>query len=96
LSNTSQTRKVRSINFTKGIGMQSKTALILGANGRLGRTVLEAFAAVDWQVLAQARRPIENLPPQARQLGIDMSNTEAIASAARTLPVLGKPERTSR
>ncbi len=76
--------------------MQSKTALILGANGRLGRTVLEAFAAVDWQVLAQARRPIENLPPQARQLGIDMSNTEAIASAARTLSVLGKPERTSR
>ena len=74
----------------------NKTVLILGANGRLGHTVLDAFAAAGWDVLAQARRPIENLPPQARQLGIDMSNTEAIASAARTLPVLGKPERTSR
>jgi NAD(P)-dependent dehydrogenase (short-subunit alcohol dehydrogenase family) len=74
----------------------NKTVLILGANGRLGRAVLDAFVAAGWDVLAQARREIENLPPQARQLGIDMSNTEAIASAARTLPVLGKPERTSR
>ena len=60
----------------------TKTALILGANGRLGRTVLDAFVAAGWDVLAQARRPIENLAPQARQLGIDMSNTEAIVRAA--------------
>jgi NAD(P)-dependent dehydrogenase (short-subunit alcohol dehydrogenase family) len=83
LSNISQTRKVGSSNFAKEISMQSKTALILGANRRLGRAVLEAFVAAGWQVLAQARRPIENLPPRARQLGIDMSNTEAVACAAR-------------
>ncbi|MFN7221343.1 MAG: NAD(P)H-binding protein, partial [Burkholderiales bacterium] len=68
--------------------MQSKTALILGANGRLGRAVLEAFVAAGWQVLAQARRPIENLPPRARQLGIDMSNTEAVACAARDASIV--------
>jgi nucleoside-diphosphate-sugar epimerase len=96
LSNSSHTRKVqhincastahqRRINLTKEIGMQAnpnKTALILGANGRLGRTVLDAFIAAGWDVLAQARRPIENLPPQVRQMGIDMSNTEAIVRAA--------------
>jgi nucleoside-diphosphate-sugar epimerase len=61
----------------------SKTALILGANGRLGRAVLDAFVAAGWDVLAQARRPMQNLPAAARQLGIDMSNTHAIATAAR-------------
>jgi nucleoside-diphosphate-sugar epimerase len=88
LSNISQTRKLGSSNFAKEISMQSKTALILGANGRLGRAVLEAFVAAGWQVLAQARRPIENLPPRARQLGIDMSNTEAVACAARDASIV--------
>jgi nucleoside-diphosphate-sugar epimerase len=66
----------------------TKTALILGANGRLGRATLEAFTTAGWDVLAQARRPIENLPPQARQLGIDMSNTEAIVTAASSASIV--------
>jgi nucleoside-diphosphate-sugar epimerase len=61
---------------------QNKTVLILGANGRLGNAVTQAFADAGWNVLAQARRPIANVAPNVRQLDIDMSNTEAIANAA--------------
>jgi nucleoside-diphosphate-sugar epimerase len=58
------------------------TVLILGANGRLGRAAVDAFAANGWEVLAQARRPIAHLPPHARQIGVDLSNTDSIAKAA--------------
>ena len=33
-----------------------KTAIVLGANGRLGAAAVQAFAAAGWRVLAQARR----------------------------------------
>lgn len=36
----------------------SKSVLVLGANGRLGRVVVQAFADAGWTVLAQARRPL--------------------------------------
>ena len=42
------------------------TALVLGANGRLGAAAVRAFAAAGWAVRAQARRaPAEPLPPDA-------------------------------
>ena len=59
-----------------------KTVLILGANGRLGRAAMDAFIVAGWDVLAQARRPIANLPQAARHIGLDLSNTEALATAA--------------
>ena len=34
----------------------SKIALVLGANGRLGAAAVQAFTAAGWRVLAQARR----------------------------------------
>lgn len=37
----------------------SERVLILGANGRLGRTLVTAFAGAGWTVLAQARRPLD-------------------------------------
>jgi nucleoside-diphosphate-sugar epimerase len=91
LSNTSRARKVRFIKFTAEIDMQpntKKTVLVLGANGRLGRTVLEAFVAAGWDVLAQSRRPIDGLPAKTRQVGIDMSNTEAMAAAAHGVSIV--------
>jgi nucleoside-diphosphate-sugar epimerase len=36
----------------------SERVLILGANGRLGRALVTAFAAAEWAVLAQTRRPL--------------------------------------
>ena len=36
----------------------SERVLILGANGRLGRTLVTAFAEAGWTVFAQARRPL--------------------------------------
>ena len=36
---------------------QQQKVLVLGANGRLGRSVVAAFAAAGWQVRAQTRNP---------------------------------------
>ena len=36
----------------------SQSVLVLGANGRLGRVVVQAFANAGWSVLALARRPL--------------------------------------
>jgi nucleoside-diphosphate-sugar epimerase len=57
-------------------------ALVLGANGRLGAAVVEAFAAAGWTVLAQARRKPAALPRGATHLAIDLADTAALASAA--------------
>ncbi|MCE2990592.1 MAG: NAD-dependent epimerase/dehydratase family protein [Burkholderiales bacterium] len=61
---------------------RQKCVLILGANGRLGRAATQAFNEAGWEVLAQARQPVDSLPARARQIGIDMANTDAIAKAA--------------
>ena len=42
----------------------SKTVLIIGANGRLGRVLASSFAAEGWHVYAQVRR--EPVYTQAR------------------------------
>jgi len=38
--------------------MNAKTVLILGAAGRLGQALAQAFAQAGWRVLAQARKPL--------------------------------------
>jgi nucleoside-diphosphate-sugar epimerase len=57
-------------------------ALVLGANGRLGAAVVQAFAAAGWTVLAQARRPPAALPRGATHLALDVANTAGLAAAA--------------
>lgn len=62
--------------------MQSKTVLVLGANGRFGQAAVQAFAAAGWRVLAQARRMPSALPPRARYLGPALEDTDALAAEA--------------
>ncbi|MGO4579929.1 NAD(P)H-binding protein [Cupriavidus sp. 2TAF22] len=67
----------------------SKTVLILGANGRLGRTLVDAFAGAGWQVLAQARRPLAGpVPPAVRALDLDVTQTARLAAAAHGASVV--------
>ena len=56
--------------------------LVLGANGRLGAAVVQAFAAAGWAVLAQARRPPAALPRGATHLALDVADTAGLAAAA--------------
>ncbi len=67
----------------------SETVLILGANGRLGRTLVEAFAAAGWRVLAQARRPLAGAVPQGgRSLATGVADTAQLVTAARGASVV--------
>ncbi|NML15979.1 NAD-dependent epimerase/dehydratase family protein [Azohydromonas caseinilytica] len=59
------------------------TALILGANGRLGLAAAQAFAAAGWQVLAQVRREAApGMPASARVLRTPVTDTAALAAQA--------------
>lgn len=60
----------------------NSTVLILGANGRLGAACAAAFAEAGWRVLAQSRKAPTALPPGARQLAIDLADTDALTGAA--------------
>ena len=60
----------------------SKTAIVLGANGRLGAAAVQAFAAAGWRVLAQARRTPAALPAGAVHLALDVADTAGLAAAA--------------
>ncbi len=61
---------------------QHKTAIVMGANGRLGAAAVTAFAAAGWRVLAQARRPTAALPPGATPLPLALDDTGGLAAAA--------------
>ena len=68
---------------------QTKTVLILGANGRFGQAAVQAFAAAGWRVLAQARRaPAQALPAGARPVAVALDDADALAAAARGASVL--------
>jgi nucleoside-diphosphate-sugar epimerase len=58
-----------------------RTALVLGAAGRLGAAAVQAFAAAGWTVLAQARRP-QALPAGARVLALPLQDSAGLAAAA--------------
>ena len=65
------------------------TVLILGANGRLGRALVDAFAAAGWTVLAQARRPLAGtVAHNVRGLAIDVADTAQLLAAARGASVV--------
>jgi nucleoside-diphosphate-sugar epimerase len=59
------------------------TILVIGSQGRLGAAAVQAFAAADWRVLAQARRPQPGLPAGAQALAVPLADTAALAAAAR-------------
>ena len=59
------------------------SVMVLGANGRLGWAVVEAFSAAGWQVTAQLRRaPRLPLPAGARQVQCDALDVAALSAAA--------------
>ena len=65
------------------------TVLILGANGRLGCAVSQAFDAAGWRVLAQVRRdPSPLLPAGAEPLRAALSDVDALCAAAAGARVL--------
>lgn len=58
--------------------------MVLGANGRLGRAAVQAFAAAGWQVIAQLRRaPRAALPAGVQLLQCDALAVSALVAAAR-------------
>jgi nucleoside-diphosphate-sugar epimerase len=64
--------------------MNTRTVLILGANGRFGHAATTAFAAAGWRVLAQVRRaPQAALPAGAQALQIPLQDAEGLVAAAR-------------
>jgi nucleoside-diphosphate-sugar epimerase len=69
------------------IAAQPSTVLILGANGRLGHAVARAFLDAGWTVLAQARRPVEDLAG-ARTLATPVADTAQLAALARGATVV--------
>jgi nucleoside-diphosphate-sugar epimerase len=69
--------------------MNTRTVLILGANGRLGQAATRAFAEAGWQVLAQARRPLPpGLPSSVRHIALPLTEATALAAAAQGARVL--------
>lgn len=63
--------------------MSLPTVLVLGANGRLGRAAVQAFAAAGWHVRAQMRRaPAAPLPAGAIAVNAALADTAAMAAAA--------------
>jgi nucleoside-diphosphate-sugar epimerase len=62
---------------------EQPTVLILGANGRFGLAAAQAFAAAGWQVLAQARRPLDaGVPAGARRIDLPLEDTAGLIAAA--------------
>lgn len=65
------------------------TVLVLGANGRIGRALVDAFAAAGWRVRAQMRRePGYTLPAGVSPVICDALDTAALIEAARGADVL--------
>ncbi len=63
--------------------MNPSTVLVLGANGRFGTAVVQAFAAAGWRVLAQVRRaPTTPLPRGAEPVEIALDRTAELAARA--------------
>jgi nucleoside-diphosphate-sugar epimerase len=60
-----------------------KSALIIGANGRLGRVLLDAFHAQGWQAIGQVlREPAAGARPGVRWLRAPLSEPQALADEA--------------
>lgn len=68
----------------------AESVLVLGANGRCGRAVAQAFAAAGWQVHAQTRRPWAGDDPtgRVRPVVLGLDRTEELARLARGAAVV--------
>ncbi len=67
----------------------TKTVLVLGANGRLGRAATLAFAAAGWRVLAQLRRtPRAPLPAGVQQVQCDALDVATLSAAGQGAQVI--------
>ncbi len=65
------------------------TVLILGANGRLGRVLVDAFHAAGWQVLAHARRALASpAPAGVRTLNHPLTDLAGLAAASGEVQVV--------
>ena len=59
------------------------TILVLGANGRFGRLAVQAFESAGWQVLAQARRPLDDaFGSGVRSVPLPVLHADELADAA--------------
>ncbi|MEZ4358754.1 MAG: NAD(P)H-binding protein [Kofleriaceae bacterium] len=64
------------------LSVDPPVALVLGANGRIGREAVQAFAAAGWRVAAQARRPLGYSIPGVRHVSAALEDPAALVSAA--------------
>ncbi len=63
--------------------------LVLGANGRLGRAVVDAFVSAGWTVLGQVRRdPPEGAPSSVQWVRIPISDPGELATAVDAADVV--------
>jgi nucleoside-diphosphate-sugar epimerase len=78
-----QTAAHRNPNQDPAMNHSPRSVLVLGANGRLGRGAVGAFAAAGWRVLAHSRRaPAQPLPAGARHLDLPLDDTAGLAAQA--------------
>lgn len=76
-------------SFSSSVAERPPTVLILGANGRLGCAVAQAFQAAGWSVLAQVRREASPLLPAGiTTLRVALAHTEPLAAAAAKASVI--------
>jgi len=67
----------------------TQTVLVLGANGRLGRAAVLAFAAAGWQVRAQVRRAVRApLPAGVQLLQCDALDLPTLTAAGQGVQVV--------
>ena len=59
----------------------NQVVLITGANGGLGRALVQEFAAQGWQVIAAARQPVITDHPHITPIILDVTNGEQIEQA---------------
>lgn len=64
-----------------------RRALVLGANGRLGRCLIEAFVRAGWDAVGQVRRPSDSVLPH-KQIQLPVDQTEALLQAAGSVDVV--------
>lgn len=64
-----------------------RRALVLGANGRLGRAVLEAFVRAGWDAVGQVRRPADDAHA-LKLVQVPPDETEALLSATGAVDVV--------
>jgi nucleoside-diphosphate-sugar epimerase len=66
----------------------SKTVLIIGANGRLGRVLASTFAAEGWHVYAQVRREPVHTQPGIHWVQAPLEDPVALAEKVRSVSIV--------